>query len=66
MGDKNSKPILNLRYYSKEIDDDLPYVGQLNYDEETGLIYDEDGDVVDEDTIAKFCEWDGRGDDEDD
>ena len=23
---------------------------------ETGLIYDEEGDVVDEDTIAKFCE----------
>ena len=33
MGDKNSKPILNMRYYNKEIDDDLPYIGQLNYDE---------------------------------
>ena len=28
-------------------------------------IYDEEGDVVDEDTIAKFCEGDGKGDDED-
>lgn len=64
--DKNTKPALNLRYYNKEIDDDLPYVGQLNYDEETGYIYDEEGDVVDEDTIAGFCAGDGRGDDEND
>jgi len=49
----------------KEIDDDLPYVGHLDYDEETGFIYDEEGDVVDEDTIAKFCEGDGKGDDGD-
>lgn len=63
--DKNNKPALNMRYYNREIDDDLPYTGGLNYDEETGMIYDEDGDVVDEDTIAKFCEGDGRGDDED-
>lgn len=66
MSDKNSKPALNLRYYNKEIDDDLPYVGQLNYDEETGYIYDEEGDVVDEGTIDGFCAGDGRGDDEDD
>lgn len=57
MSNKN-KPALNLRYYNKDIDDDLPYVSQLNYDEE--------GDVVDEDTIAGFCAGDGRGDDEDD
>lgn len=56
---------LNMRYYNKEIDDDLPYVGTLNYDEETGYIYDEEGDVVDEDTIATFLEGDGKGDDED-
>lgn len=62
---KKKKPELNLRYYNKEIDDDLPYVGVLNYDEETGYIYDEEGDVVDEDTIAGFCEGDGKGDDED-
>lgn len=66
MSDKNTKPALNLRYYNKEIDDDLPYTGQLNYDEVTGYIYDEDGDVVDEDTIAGFCAGDGRGDDEED
>lgn len=66
MSENKNKPILNMRYYNKDIDDDLPYVGQLNYDEKTGLIYDEDGDVVDEDTIAKFCEGDGRGGDEDD
>jgi len=62
---EKKKPELSLRYYKKEIDDDLPYVGTLNYDEETGYIYDEEGDVVDEDTIAGFCEGDGKGDDED-
>ena len=62
---EKKKPELNLRYYKKEIDDDLPYVVTLNYDEETGYIYDEEGDVVDEDTIAGFCEGDGKGDDED-
>ena len=56
--DNKTKPTLNMRYYNKEIDD-------LDYDEETGFIYDEEGDVVDEDTIAKFCEGDGKGDDED-
>ena len=63
--DNKTKPALNMRYYNKEIDDDLPYVGHLDYDEETGFIYDEEGDVVDEDPIAKFCEGDGKGDDED-
>ncbi len=58
------KPKLNMRYYNGEIDDDLPYVGGLNLDEETGLIYDEEGDVVDLDTIAGFCEGDGKGDDD--
>lgn len=62
---ENKKPALNMRYYNGEIDDDLPYVGTLNYDEETGHIYDEEGDVVDEDTIASFLEGDGKGDDED-
>ena len=52
--DNKTKPALNMRYYNKEIDDDPPYVGHLDYDEETGFIYDEEGDVVDEDTIAKF------------
>lgn len=42
------------------------YVGQLNYDEETGYFYDEDGDVVDLDTVAGFCAGDGKGDDEED
>ena len=62
---ENKKPALNMRYYNGEIDDDPPYVGTLNYDEETGHIYDEEGDVVDEDTIASFLEGDGKGDDED-
>lgn len=57
---------LNYRYYNHEIDDDLPYKGVLNVDSETGHIYDEDGDVVDEDTLAGFCGGDGKGDDEDD
>ena len=47
MSEQRKKPQLNMRYYNGEIDDDLPYVGELHYDEETGLIYDEDGDVVD-------------------
>lgn len=59
------KPTLNLRYYNHEIDDDLPYVGQLKLDKKTGYIYDEDGDVVDEDTLAGFMEGDGKGDDDD-
>lgn len=54
---------LNYRYYNREIDDDLPYKGVLNVDPETGHIYDEDGDVVDEDTLAGFCGGDGKGDD---
>ena len=56
---------LNYRDYNGEIDDDLPYKGELKLDEETGLIYDEDGDVVDEQTLAGFCESGGKGDDED-
>lgn len=60
----NKKPNLNMRYYNGEIDDDLPYVGGLNLDEETGLIYDEEGDVVDLDTISAFCQGDGKGDED--
>lgn len=62
---ENKKPALNMRYYNGEIDDDLPYTGVLNYDEETGLIYDEDGDVVDEKTLVAMLDGDGKGDDED-
>lgn len=62
---ENKKPALNMRYYNGEIDDDLPYTGVLNYDEETGLIYDEDGDVVDEKTLDVMLDGDGKGDDED-
>ena len=62
---ENKKPALNMRYYNGEIDDDLPYTGLLNYDEETGLIYDEDGDVVDEKTLDAMLDGDGKGDDED-
>ena len=62
---ENKKPALNMRYYNGEIDDDLPYTGELNYDEETGLIYDEDGDVVDEKTLDAMLDGDGKGDDED-
>ena len=51
------RPELNMRYYNKEIDDDLPYTGELRYDE--------DGDVVDEDTISSFFDGDGKGDDDD-
>lgn len=62
---ENKKPALNMRYYNGEIDDDLPYTGVLNYDEETGLIYDDDGDVVDEKTLDAMLDGDGKGDDED-
>ena len=62
---ENKKPALNMRYYNGEIDDDLPCTGVLNYDEETGLIYDEDGDVVDEKTLDAMLDGDGKGDDED-
>jgi len=62
---ENKKPALNMRYYNGEIDDDLPYTGVLNHDEETGLIYDEDGDVVDEKTLDAMLDGDGKGDDED-
>lgn len=62
---ENKKPALNMRYYNGEIDDDLSYTGVLNYDEETGLIYDEDGDVVDEKTLDAMLDGDGKGDDED-
>lgn len=61
---ENKKPALNMRYYNGEIDDDLPYTGTLNYDEESGLIYDEDGDVVDEKTLDAMLDGDGKGDDE--
>ncbi len=56
---------LNYRYYNGEVDDDIPYKGELKLDEDTGHIYDEDGDVVDEETLAGFCEGGGKGDDED-
>ena len=49
-------PNLNMRYFNGEIDDDLPYVGVLNFDEETGHIYDEEGDVVDQLTLEGFHE----------
>lgn len=58
---ENKKPALNMRYYNGEIDDDLPYTGVLNYDEETGLIYDEDGDVVNEKTLDAILDGDGKG-----
>lgn len=43
----------------------MPNVNSLEYDEETGLIYDEDGDVVDEKTLDAMLDGDGKGDDED-
>ena len=57
------------REYATEIRDGIGwvivYTGVLNYDEETGLIYDEDGDVVDEKTLDAMLDGDGKGDDED-
>ena len=48
-------PKLSVRYYNGEIDDDIPYTGVINTDPETGLFYDEDGDVVDQATVDGFC-----------
>ncbi len=59
-----SEPKLNMRYYKGEIDDDLPYTGIINVDPETGLFYDEDGDVVDQATVDGYCECDGKGEDD--
>ena len=56
-------PVLNMRYDDGDVDDDLPYVGVLKTDEDTGLVYDEEGDVVDKDTLSEFCKGDGKGDD---
>lgn len=55
---------LNMRYYNGEVDDDLPYVGELSLDPSTGLVYDEEGDVVDTSTLSAMFEGDGRGNDE--
>lgn len=63
MESRKPTPKLNMRYYNGEIDDNLPYVGVLNLDEKTGLIYDEEGDVVDRATLAEFCDGDGKGED---
>lgn len=54
---------LNMRYYNGDVDDDLPYVGELKFDEKTGLTFDEEGDVVDKETMAGFCDG-GKGDDD--
>lgn len=61
---KGKAPKLNLRYFNHEIDDDLPYVGEIRHDKKTGYIYDEEGDVVDTETLNGFCADDGKGDDE--
>ena len=62
---KKQAPTLNYRYHNGEIDDDLPYVGELKLDEASGKIYDEDGDVLDAKTFLSFCADDGREPDED-
>ena len=56
-----NRPKLNMRYYNGEIVDDLPYVGVINLDEKTGLLYDEEGDVVDQLTMDNFFEGDTGG-----
>lgn len=56
-------PKLNYRYFNGEVDDDLPYVGELKTDGETGVLFDEEGDVVDNETVAEFCDG-GRGADD--
>jgi hypothetical protein len=59
------KPELNYRYHKGEIDDELPYAGELKLDDATGEIYDEDGDVLDVATSMSFCAGgDGRDTDE--
>ena len=41
MSEQRKKPQLNMRYYNGEIDDDLPYTGVLNYDEEIFILFKE-------------------------
>jgi len=56
---------LNYRYHNGEIDDDLPYVGELKLDTVSGKVYDEEGDVLDAETFLSFCAGgDGRDKDE--
>jgi len=55
---------LNYRYHNCEMDDNLPYVGELKLDEESGKVYDEECDVLDADTWLTLCNGDGRGNDE--
>lgn len=59
-----NKPNLNWGYHKGEIDDDLPYVGELKVDPETDHVYDEEGDVLDKETYHCLCCEDGRGKDE--
>jgi hypothetical protein len=58
-------PDINMRYRNGEIDDDLPYVGELKLDEESGLIYDEENDAVDDDTLSQICGNCEKGADDD-
>lgn len=56
---------LDYRYHNGEIDDDLPYVGELKLDTESEKVHDEDGDVLDAKTFLSFCAGgDGRDKDE--
>ena len=56
---------LNFRYHNGEINDELPYVGELKLCSETSKVYDEEGDVLDAETFLALCgEGDGRGVDE--
>ena len=55
---------LNWRYHNGEIDDDLPYVGEIKLCPVTNKAYDEEGDVLDAETWLSFCEGAGRGSDE--
>jgi len=56
---------LNYRYHNGEIDDDLPYVGEIKLCPKTNKAYDEEGDVLDAETWLSLCAGgDGRGKDE--
>lgn len=66
MSSENPKIELNFRYKDGLIDDDLPWVGELKTDPETGRVYDEEGDVLDTESFLALCgDNDGRGPDED-
>jgi len=54
-------PKLNYGYATGAVNDDLPWKGVIRL-APNGVLYDEDGDVLDKETIDSFDLSDGKGD----